>query len=376
MVDASLVRFVAQRLEDLPPLPIALLTAFGATDEQATTVQKSRHSIAITAHYRPGWPPLHEWAARGLAAAIASRVDGLLIDVFTPRVLDPDEASGSLPSPDRQIRVADWVLVPQSAGDGGDFDLATNGLSRFGLPELRAAEVPPALAGPYAAVLSGVASRLLSAWTSTLAAEAEPPAFLEVPTEIQVAEADVARAYDRVPMPDGGSVRLGLRYDGSGDPDATPVLRIVPPPDFSGTVGEHAAAVCAALFGSQPDEIRRIVHGRAMEDAIAAAREALPSARERFLSRDLPAGGQIVVKHRLPAGDQSELVWSTVTSWPTAEHIAGVSLTDAESDENIRVGRAVRVDADAVVDWAVWINGAGIVEGGWTDRVLFGEATV
>jgi hypothetical protein len=45
-------------------------------------------------------------------------------------------------------------------------------------------------------------------------------------------------------------------------------------------------------------------------------------------------------------------------------------MNDAHLDRRIRVGRPVRVDVATVVDWALWIDGEGIIEGGWTNTLL------
>jgi hypothetical protein len=34
----------------------------------------------------------------------------------------------------------------------------------------------------------------------------------------------------------------------------------------------------------------------------------------------------------------------------------------------------VVIDAATIVDWAVWMDGPGIVEGGWTNEVALHEA--
>jgi hypothetical protein len=59
-----------------------------------------------------------------------------------------------------------------------------------------------------------------------------------------------------------------------------------------------------------------------------------------------------------------------VTSWPAADLIVGTCMNDAHLDRRIRVGRPVRVDVATVVDWALWVDGEGIVEGGWTNKIL------
>ena len=103
----------------------------------------------------------------------------------------------------------------------------------------------------------------------------------------------------------------------------------------------------------------------------AAARAALPQARARFLDQTITAPGQLIVKHGLTGhATQREYVWSTVTGWPDPGRIHGVSMSDAETDPTVRAGRPTSVDAATVVDWGIWVDGRGIIEGGWTNQLL------
>jgi hypothetical protein len=65
--------------------------------------------------------------------------------------------------------------------------------------------------------------------------------------------------------------------------------------------------------------------------------------------------------------------WAYVTSWKSPEKVLGSSAGDVLTDPAIRAGRPVAIDATAIVDWAVWIDGQGIIEGGQTDAVAIQE---
>jgi hypothetical protein len=45
----------------------------------------------------------------------------------------------------------------------------------------------------------------------------------------------------------------------------------------------------------------------------------------------------------------------------------------ARGDPGIRAGRPIVVDAGAIIDWAIWIDGQGIVEGGLTNVIAQGQ---
>ncbi|GAB3826468.1 hypothetical protein [Dactylosporangium cerinum] len=158
MLAGPLLSVTMSTVGESPPLPVSFLGVFGASATQLRDLDAATHVIVCQAVFRPGWPPAHEWHARGVAAGVAELTGGTLIDMFTPQLLDPAAAVRSLPDPDGRIVLVRWVLVPQSAGDRGLW-MTTKGLGRFGLPELQVLDVPPVLAGSWTRVMSGAAAR-------------------------------------------------------------------------------------------------------------------------------------------------------------------------------------------------------------------------
>lgn len=371
-VGSELLAVEVRAVRELPPWPVEVLQAFGAGGSALALLTSASHAVLVQGWFSPGWPPMHEWTARAVATHFARRLDVPVFDVFTPRLADPQALLASLPAPEQVFRLADWLLVPQSAGPAGNW-LTTKGLGRFGLPELQAVDVPPQLGGAWASILTGLASRLLSAWSRALDADAELPAFVPLPGELGVSEADIAQAYGTQPRGEG-SARVSLRLDPSTDVDGDSFLTVVPPADFPASAGEFMAGVCEQLFGGGEPDIRYVPSTQAMEDAMAAARAGLPQVRQRLLDGAIPLGAQLIVKHRLDvAGDGAEYVWAFVTSWADPNQLVATCADDAEHDPGVRAGRPVRIDVDAVVDWAIWVDGQGIVEGGFTNAVLFAQ---
>jgi hypothetical protein len=86
----------------------------------------------------------------------------------------------------------------------------------------------------------------------------------------------------------------------------------------------------------------------------------------------MPAGASLIVKHRLAADHRSEFVWSVVTGWADPDTVQAMAMNDAELDATVRIGRPLRIAAAAIVDWGFWRDGEGVIEGGWTNRVLGG----
>jgi hypothetical protein len=371
MLDAGAVTVEAMPSSSLPPLPGQLQEYLGVAPELVQAVTGASEFIVVRAFGQPGWPPMHEWAGRACAAVLAGLAGVPLVDTGTPKVLAADAALRTLPgAEDARFRLADWMLVFQSAGSGGLW-MTSKGLGRFGLPELQVRNVPPQLGNPWTRVLTGLASRLLGAWLNALRDRAEP-AFAQLPAVLEVCEADIARAYD-APVTEGPAVAVRLMFDPSPGENADSFLSVQPPDDYPASAGEFLAGVCAALFGQQELQIRYLAPSDEMERAMRAAREALPAVRARFLAGDLPPRAQLMIKHEISVPGRSEYPWAYVTSWADPARVLGNSAGDATLDPGIRAGRPVVVDAGTIIDWAIWIDGKGIVEGGLTNVIAQGR---
>ncbi len=373
MLDAGAVTVNAMSSSSLPPVPASLQEYLGVAPELVRAVAGAGEFVVVRASCPPGWPPMHEWAGRACAAVLASQAGVPLVDTGTPKVLAADAALRTLPADgDAGFRLADWMLVFQSAGIGG-LRMTTKGLGRFGLPELQVRNVPPQLGQAWTHVLTGLASSLLGTWLTALRDRAEP-AFAQLPAALEVREADIARAYD-APDTEGPAVPVRLTFDPSPQDSADSFLSVQPPDDFPASAGEFLAGVCAALFGQHEQEIRYLAPSNEMERAMQAAREALPAVRARFLAGDLPPRAQLMIKHEISVPGRAEYPWAYVTSWADPARVLGNSAGDATLDAGIRAGRPIVVAAETIIDWAIWIDGKGIVEGGQTNVIAQGHTT-
>ena len=381
MLDAGAVTVEAASSSSLPPLPGRLQEYLGVAPELVQAVTGASEFIVVRAMGPPGWPPMHEWAGRACAAVLAGQAGVPLVDTGTPKVLAADAALRTLPGTEGTgFRLADWMLVFQSPGSGGMW-MTTKGLGRFGLPELQVRNVPPQLGNPWTRVLTGLASRLLGLWLNALRDRAEP-AFAQLPAALEVSQADIDRAHDAPvtdapvtegPVTEGPAVAVRLAFDPSPQDHADSFLSVQPPDDYPASAGEFLAGVCAALFGQQELQIRYLAPSDEMERAMQAAREALPAVRARFLAGDLPPRAQLMVKHEISVPGRTEYPWAYVTSWADPARVLGNSAGDATLDPGIRAGRPIVVDAGTIIDWAIWIDGRGIVEGGQTNVIAQGR---
>lgn len=367
LVSEELVQIQVCASSELPLPPEELLVAFGATDSRLALLRSASHLVAVTGTGTPDWPPAYDWSARFVAAHLGARLDVPVLDVLVPRLVPADILLSCLPTAGRGIALAQWVLVPQSLGPSGCYAV-TKGLSRFGLPELAIVDVPPPLARPWTGVLSGIASVLLSAWRSALdMAGTEPPAFVELPGEVELNEADVATAHAATPT-GGGSARIGLRLEPAASPLQDTHLMVGPPEADPAAAGEFATRVCRQLFGAALGrDVGYLGHAHGMERAIAVARQGLPQARDRFTGGSLAPGRQLMVKYRADAGQDREYLWVLVTSWSDPDY-----LTATSAGRDSHAAGPIRIPLDAVIDWAIATDTGDFIEGGHTNAVLTG----
>ena len=183
------------------PRSLAKITAVSAGD---IGVDDDTEVIAFAAMNPPRPGPVHEWTTRAAAAAFATAIGLPLIDAFGSWTLDPAHALATLPGAPRLahvdggFRLADWVAVLRE-----ERRLTTQGLGRFGLPELRLDDVPAELHTPWTIALTALGRRLLELLRCELRRGAA--AFVRVPTLIGIRRADIGAAY-------------GLALDETGDP--------------------------------------------------------------------------------------------------------------------------------------------------------------
>ena len=372
MLDGGALTVHAVSSSSLPPVPGPLQEYLGVARELVRTVAEASDFVAVRASGPPGWPPMHEWAGRACAAVLATQCGVPLVDTGIPKILAGDAALRTLPgAQDARFRLADWMSVFHSAGIGG-LGMTTKGLGRFGLPELQARNVPPQLGQAWTRVLTGLASSLLGSWLKALRDRAEP-AFAQLSAVLEVGEGDIARAYD-APVTEGAAVPVRLTFDPGPQDSTDSFLSVQPPDEYPASAGEFLAGVCTALFGQHELPIRYLAPSDEMQRAMQDARAALPAVRARFLAGDLPPRAQLVIKHEISAPGQAEYPWVYVTSWTDPARVLGNSAGDATLDLGIRTGRPIVVATETIIDWAIWIDGKGIIEGGRTNVIAQGRA--
>lgn len=367
------------RVEVMPSrssdLPLKLIELFGAAPDDLRRLAEARAVVVVEGLGQAGWPPLHEVSARTAALAIGRLHGAPILDTTATQLLAHDAVEASLPAFGDPLILTKWVLVPQSAGELGMW-MTTKGLVRFGLPELEVPDVPPQMANAWTAILSGIARALIDRFAEVLDVarrdQDAPAAFVELDRHLEVRLADIAHAYgDDDPSEDRRSV---VRLDPAprSDPDSDEFLSVGPPVTFERSRAEFYAEVGADIFGLEDHEVRYTSPTGELDHAMEVAISCLDVARARFLAGEFEHRTLLMVKWRLTSDSGVEFPWAFVTDWSDAAVLRANSASDADSDPLVRVGRPLVLDRSDVVDWAVWVDGDGVIEGGWTNAVLEG----
>jgi len=270
---AEPLRGLTRRLIGTPALVVALrpLAAFSslppeqiAADGIAPSADSEFVAFAAMSAPRPG--PVHEWITRAAAAAFAADLDLPIVDAFTRRVLNADDALATLPGATRLtdvdggFRLADWVMVQQA-----ERCLTTKGLGRFGLPELKADDVPLELHPAWTVALTGLGHRVLELLRCELRRDSQAP-FVQVPAQIDITRTDVGAAYGLELLEGGRTLPVRLNLD-PAITDAQDSYLSVDAPDNQPTAA-HRLSVQATLFSEPaPASGKRVRSGAASTPA-------------------------------------------------------------------------------------------------------------
>ena len=141
-------------------------------------------------------------------------------------------------------------------------------------------------------------------------------------------------------------------------------LTVCPSASWDTSWEDFIAETCHAMFGFEKPRWHYIPEFGALLDGLAKAARTLPEARSRFLSGDLPPGGRLMVRY--DAADADELRWARVESWEDAGR-AVIRDTGRELAPGVRLGPPVAIETRLIVDWGIWVDGSGVVEGACTE---------
>jgi len=216
----------------------------------ARAARDATELTAFAALLPPSPGPVHEWATRAAAAALAAELDLPVVDAYLRRACIAQTALASLPgAPELAgvgggFRLADWLLVQYDK-----HCLMTRGLGRFGLPELRIDQVPPELRAPWVLALTGLGHRLLELLRCELRRDSSSggeTAFVRVPAGLTISRADIGLAYGR-DLGDDELLPVRLSLDPAVTDQQDSYLTLDAPDVFP--AAGHRRALATALLG-------------------------------------------------------------------------------------------------------------------------------
>ena len=154
-------------VEAAGPPPSGLLDRelFG-TPEQRVFLARARTFVRFSATQRASLIGMQEWKARGPAAALAAGLGAPVLDPQALQVLTAEDALATLPDTTLTIPASisgditigltfkSWVRV-HDVGYQGMIAVMTDGMRRFGLPELRLGPASPELREELTTLLNG-----------------------------------------------------------------------------------------------------------------------------------------------------------------------------------------------------------------------------
>jgi hypothetical protein len=363
-----------------PPPPGLLDKELFGTPEQRVFLARARAFVRFSATQRASLIGIQEWKARGPAAALAAELGAPVLDPLALQVLTAEDALAALPDTTLAIPAAisgdisidltfkSWVRV-NDVGYQGVIAVMTDGMRRFGLPELRLGPASPDLREELTTLLNGVAFRI---WSDLIARAQDTsdatgllrlPPFLRVPAEMSIHRRDLDRA-NGVPNRGGMFALLGLQFDPVQSEGSGGWLTVCPPACWDTSWEDFIADTCHGMFGFEKPRWHYIPEFGALLDALAKAAQTLPEARSRFLSGDLPPSGHLMVRYN--ASDADELLWARVESWEDARHPV-IRDTGRELAPGVRLGPPVTIETRCIADWAIWVDGSGVIQGADTE---------
>ncbi|MBS2009746.1 MAG: DUF2314 domain-containing protein [Cyanobacteria bacterium SZAS TMP-1] len=361
------IEVTVRKKKDLIDLPYKFFELMGTAKGDLQKLQECEMLIAINGYGKPGWPPRYEFCTRGAAASLAAMYKAPVADMSATKLLSADQASAILPADGQKPRYADWLTSISSESETGMW-LTTKGMYRVGLPELQAVDAPPQLDRALPQLITGLGWKLCQIQSEQLASDRK--ANFKIPSEIEVATADIEQAYGE-PINGHGKASVHLRMEKSltGSED---FLTIETPADSDKDNGEYLTEICIQLFGQVPGKIvNASSDDPKLQKAIAEAKDSFQSVRKKALSGKLPLGYSVSVKYPIqPESRATEYIWASITDWSSDSQVKGFVENDVYLDPTIKPGQKVVIKTISIVDWIIRDSHGAITEGGFTQKVL------
>jgi len=351
--------------DNFPDAIVSILRSMQPSKKNLEIFEKNRRNIVITCIGKPGFPPVHDYAGRLCAASLAADRDSCVVDVYSPKLLSPDDALHSVPNMFKDPDFRDWIRVLHSSWGSGLW-MTTRGLGRLGLPEIQTIDAPPQLDEPWSYVMATLAWKIVKL-TRTDAGTENGGLKTEIPSKIQLSAEDLLEVYGDIfdnYRPKPIEIYLKMSKGRNGDD----YLTVAIPRTEKIAFGEYLVLQSKRFMGGI-DRTILVEPSDKLKKAMAEARAGLPAVRKRFLNDELTPGGQLLVKFRVANGANHEYLWAYITSWKSPDELKGYCGNDSDADPKIRAGQPIVLKTNEIFDWGVFLD-EKFVEGGLTAKIL------
>jgi uncharacterized protein YegJ (DUF2314 family) len=369
---AGLLRLEVVPAKRLPPPPLPLLHYIGMGELDERILQSAANAVVIGGPDLNAQPYAGLWSALATALGIRENLQGTLFDPQALRIIDAAKAPTWF-APDGHVAVAQHIQVPFSIQDTGLGWMTTNGLGKFGLPDLELRAIPPNLQN-LSYLMNAAAQLLVEATSRDVVKDPKAAKELKWPAEATIDHALLGRAlggYSEGSQARELQVAIGLRFDPHERMAHPPMIQIVKPAGFSGDTGMWLSDILGRLVGSEHDVRNVRTSGDAMQQAHARAVSELPQVKQRF-SKGLKPGEVLFIKHGFPTskGD-SEYLWVVANRWE-GDRITGQVANDPNDVPGVVIGMTMVLREADVFDWTIQLPD-GRSDGGYTTQVVLAE---
>jgi hypothetical protein len=321
----------------------------------------------ITAAHPASLLAVQDWRARATAAALAASLGAGVFELNALELLDVPAVIASLPRVTLSGEMSEvmfdarpWI-TSQTFEHLGMYWAISDGMSYFGLPDLWIGGTTRDLRDELAQIVRGLACHILGCLAEDVREANGEDAVMTLPRSVRIPEVlgihrmhlDAVRG---VPNRGGAWAEVRLSFDESASGHHR--LTLGPPPGCDSDADEFIGGLCHAMFGFEKPSLYYL--------PVVDSRDSIPAARRRFLDGELPEGGQLLIRYR--ADTDGESTWARVSSWPDEDH-AVVRDTGRELRPGLETGPAKDVPTQQIIDWAIWVDGTGVVEGGLTETI-------
>jgi hypothetical protein len=172
---------------DLPPRYRPCDHPWCEVNEMAEHLSSGTEVAWVAARSVKGSPTAHAVAARALAVRLGELLETAPVDADAARVLEAHD------EPDDDTCVSEWVSFSASHRPRGCW-CTTEGLARFGLPELQTVDMPPAVLDGWQYVLAAVGQHVFNRLRAAFETDADAR-FVDLDVPARVTATDVAMAH-------------------------------------------------------------------------------------------------------------------------------------------------------------------------------------